>query len=276
MRVSETPKGTATATRRRVDRSGGADLILLYGTAGCGKTWSVLKKCDSLVQQGWQGTLHAIDIDHGLERNLSLFSKELDDHIAYYDNLTFRDCENALAQTSREAKSGDWVLVELLGRIYDECQSQHVRDVFGESYEDYLKAMRKAKATAERDDRAPDLDVKEWTAITKAHTAFMSQVQQLAMRGVNVVCTAEAKEVEYQGKFADKREMQSLFGGVGFKPAGQKLNSHKFHTIIFLNKTGADVWHAWFPKNRGPQLPDADVPKGQSVLDLYQRLSAAM
>lgn len=224
--------------------------ILIYGEQGCGKSFSVAKLIEQMLEEGH--VVFVIDRDRGLGAALEeVFGAPLRDHMP--ENLEYRLANewDKIPAAVNEAMSmlgpGDWCVTEMIGRFWDMAQEAYGEKVWG-SLADHILSLRveaqeqidkahikdKSKDATAIKSRAVGYGGMEgrtdWTVVKRMHNAEV--FDKLVLNGTfNLLATSSCRPVTDEEK---ERNEWETFHKVGKRPEGEKHQVHRFDTIAYL------------------------------------------
>ncbi len=236
--------------------------ILAFGTAGSGKTRMWLSIAKKYEQFKAPGVFYVLDTDATVAAMLdgeqfgSLLERTQwmtytpstsgkgtwtprevveDPRIIVFDPYDWPEYIDAVNFVRTHETNDDWTVVDMIGpQAWEEVQTYYIDQVFKKGETEFYLAARDKKGGALDGD-------KDWSNINRMYREFAGPL--IRMRG-HVFLVTGIKEVETEGFRADKKDVRVLFGGLGYKPAGQKATHHTMHTVIFAQefRTGEWIW----------------------------------
>jgi len=154
----------------------------------------------------------------------------------------------------------NWLLIDMVGRLWEMAQSYEVGEVYGKRASEFLLGARAAAVEAAKLGQPPSMPTPDWNVIKKFHNDdFMDLV--CARWKSNIVATTGADPIIQEWA---RPEDISFFGPLGYKPDGEKRNIHRFDTIMFLVERKGDRQFSTL-KDRGRKLI-----KNQPFTNLWQ------
>lgn len=221
--------------------------ILCYGGPGTGKTFDVLTIASWYQKTGTVGRFHILDSDNSLGRMLATDFG----HLTNVEVEPVYEWTDYLSNTERVVKvmtPDDWLVIDFIGPAWDACQDYYVDQVFSKGSDEFFLEARKANA------KGSALDgYKDWTVINKLYRKLPNTL--LKARG-HVYATSPADAINAA---MEDKDVQNIFGHVGFKPRGQKHLGHTFHTCLYLMQDRKG-WKVRTAKDRGREmLKGADI-----------------
>ncbi len=244
--------------------------ILLFGSAGASKTYSLLT-----IAMNFPDVLcFLIDPDDGVAQTL----KELGG-AAMFPNVEYRLVTNwtAIIAAVKEAEEmlvpGDWVMLEHIGKWWDWVQEQYAELAYDEGVGEHMARLAELHKIAKQNREAAKasglavekdtegggfggFNTREWAAIRAMHN--MDVVDRLLIKSpFNIAATSEAKEItplDRMSKSRATKEFLSLFEKYNYKPAGEKRTIYRFSTIALTSRPSRDEFKATILKARGDKL----------------------
>jgi len=202
--------------------------ILVFGPPGAGKSRTYIDIYNRIT-----GHMYVTDTDIALRR---MFGDQDQSRLTYNECHDYEESAKALSSHTKEAKEGDWVIIDLLTPTWAWCQ-------------DYWALKRgKVKPGTDLSMWLP-IDNKDfnWSEINRMYTNFMSKLMSTK---AHVLVVAEETDV-MEGKF--EGDTDRLFKEFGTKPRGQKRVPYMFHTAMHMGtknfKSGTE-YRVSVPKER--------------------------
>jgi len=212
--------------------------ILVYGSYKLGKSFCWLDIANSLYQSGnTEPHFYVVDTDFGVEKMLDEGFGHLEDAkmMTLYQPMDFEDLMVASREIRKNAKRGDWVVIDMLSYPWTEAQAFYMRGVFGDEPDNYFMQMRQeVVAKGGKDKRAyGGFEGTDWNFISKVYKEFELP---LTMKGTwNVFgVTEESKLDADRGASPEQVKLYKAVGGMA--PVGQKGIGHRFDTIFRMTK----------------------------------------
>lgn len=212
--------------------------MLLYGHGGSGKSTAALS-----VLRYTAGDMYVIDTDysHSYERAIATEFSDIDEsrlHVEAVDSDSWEEILPAVRKQAEAAQKGDWLVLDSITPTWGAVQSSYIRRRHGE---DFLDAFALSGVDASRSREDADMN---WTAINAEYNKLY---KALMGSPANVIITAEQDAIGDK----DDAKVKTVFGGVGFKPKGQKSLGHVTHTVLLLSKTRVGEYQFTTVKDRG-------------------------
>ena len=196
--------------------------ILVYGSAGSGKTTAWL----SLARKFPESTFHCIDTDASIDRMLQTEFRDLK-NVKVYPARSWEKCKLALSFIKREVKPNDWLVVDMLDSVWDFVQGYFTEQIFNKEIDTYFLEVRKkaqGKSTLEALEGWTD-----WVVINKLYQSWINEI--MYELPCNVFVTAKADKLSAK---KESQENLDMFSSIGYKAEGEKRNSYRTHTVLFL------------------------------------------
>jgi len=222
--------------------------ILLYGGTGSGKSFAWL----TLANHYKDNQFYCIDTDEAIARMKRYEFKDCN-NIHIYNCKNWKDCESNLYSIQQVVKSTDWLIIDMLDTCWDYVQSYFVKEVFNKKIDDYFVEARRGTAPGSTKLQALKGWV-DWVVINKIYQDFINSV--MYNMSCNVLVTAKAVKLDN----TEDDTTADIFSIVGYRPDGEKRNSYRVHTVIYLNHM-FDGYHITTVKDRGRKPFDNEILK---------------
>jgi len=208
--------------------------IQLCGDANSGKTYAYLrlarKKLEDARTNGREPEkFFVVDTDDTMPAFLNEGCEFSD---LYYENggnvypypaFSWDEAGATIGTICREAKEGDWVIVDVINRLYDQAQ-RRVAEQKGIVVTDaaFARGLNHSGFGA--------FGADEWNLVT---LIFNATVGRLLQNGnVNVIFVQHTTEVQPHTR--ERREIFALFDQLGLKPKGAPTIAGAVATVVFL------------------------------------------
>lgn len=204
--------------------------ILLMGPPGSGKSWAWRSIAEWMDKTGTPGRIVGADTDRAWEGQRP-DDGHLDNQVAMVRTPDFESVRDAVEAAVKDYQPGDWLVVDMIGRLWDFAQEFYTEQVFGQSMEDFWLDAKKY------DRNVGGAHGTNWAIIKKLYYAVLRDVFD-RWPGHLLCCTpvADIREPDKEGKGGDSTLTRSLFGKFGVKPAGRDDLPHPFHTVLLLQE----------------------------------------
>jgi len=226
--------------------------ILLMGPANSSKSWSWLTIAKWMKETSAPGLFYVADTDLAWEGQRPL-DGSLDDRIVQTDTFDYDTFEDVIQQARLKHQPGDWLVLDMVNKMWDFSQQAYFEKVFGKELDDYWLETKKAGGNIGGDYGS------NWTVINKLYDALTLKI---ARYPGNVLACTPAQEVRQPdsktGKGGDDRDTLLQFGRFGYKPMGQKLLAHNFHTVLLLQEVPKAGWAYSSVKDRNRPLVNGE------------------
>jgi len=256
--------------------------ILVMGITGSGKSYQWLKLAEDLKPTG--ARFRVIDTDNAIPYMLetqfpslkpedggNVFVHQAADWLEYklgvkwllrkplssteVDQLKASEPWVLEDYKSGPPKPSDWTVIDMIDNAWKTVQSYFVTEVFGDEPGQYFLMVRKEMEAGFRKTKKGDMPQsaitegldgwKDWAVINKLYDDWMLPI--VYQIHTHVYATAKVEKLEPR---TDKDpEVLTLFGELGYRPAGQKSLGHQMHTL-FLFVPGKDSWYITTIKDR--------------------------
>lgn len=214
--------------------------ILVFGGAGSGKSRQGLAIASKVKASGHDW--YCIDTDDGIERLLVTEFQNLD--IDIHPAHRWESYLSALEDIGAKVKSGDWLHIDLIDYAWDAAQAHFIQQVYGKGAGEFFLDVRKEAGSA-KDAAKKVAQEQMWPVVNKLYKEWINPI--VYELPCHIYACATASTVSDR----DDKEIRKLYPS-GVKPAGQKLLSHQFHTIIqFDGNQEKGEWHATTIRDRG-------------------------
>ena len=239
--------------------------ILAFGIFGSGKTYAWLKIAQWAHKTKSPARFFVIDTDAAVERMLwSEEFKDVADRVIVRPVFEWPEYVEALNEFLQQATEHDWIIVDMIGSAWDAVQSYFVDEVFEKDIGQYFLEVRKAREN--KKNLAPFEGWKDWPVINKLYLTWATKLAYQARCHV-FVTTQEDRVTE-----EDEKQIQTLFGGLGFKPKGQKQLGHQYHTVLRFHYARPGDWRVTTIKDRQRPMLDGQ-PVKDFVLDYLVKVA---
>lgn len=229
--------------------------ILVYGGPDAGKTRALLSIAKWHQKLGSDATFHVL-VTPGNSYDRSL-SPQGDfgnlTNITIYDVGDMRDYIDAARKARSSMRAHDWFSIDLMSSAWPAAQDEFAEHKWGSDLADYW--MTKAVDA----DGSP-IDGWDWGVINKRYRSLVNN--EIARMPGHVLCmSAEAglREASRTGKGGESQRYQEWFGRIGYKPAGQKEDAHRYDTVIRMSQVRAGKWVAVQARDREREWESFDV-----------------
>lgn len=211
--------------------------ILVYGSAGSGKTYSWL----SLARANKEVSFHCIDTDASVPRMLNTEFRDLL-NVEVYPARKWDKLEIALALIEQKAHKEDWLVVDMICSCWDFAQAHFVEQIFGKKIDDYYMEARKNLKQGKQLQAIGGWD--GWSVINKFYQDWTNRI--CYDLPYNVFLAAKSVSLTT----SDDQEVKDIFESIGAKPEGEKRNHYRVHTVLYFAHT-IDKYLMTTAKDRG-------------------------
>ena len=230
------------------------EVILLAGSPGSGKSYSVAKLCEQGLDEF---EVVVLDRDRGLAKAIQgIFGKKAPTNLTYFLANEWDKMEKAVDYALTNLEPGDWFVSEMVGSMWDFAQTEYSRRVYGEDVTDHLLALRadaqevidaakvslrssdpKAKKEAQRilGEKMQYSGMEgrtDWSVIKRLHSDKVfdhlirdGQFNMLSTTSLTALSTEEIN-----------RGSWPLFQQYGKRPEGEKHNIHRYDTLVMVER----------------------------------------
>ena len=235
--------------------------VLLYSGPAVGKSYAVLSLAEYLNEISPDTTIWVVDPDRGIQKAWK--NEKTDVKIKHIPVNSWEKLEETVDYIGKNHKPGDWVVIEMIGRFWEMAQSYVISEVYGSKAGEYLLLARQKAVQDSKKNQPATMPSVDWNVVKKLHNDdFIDRI--LSEWDVNVLITTSADPLIRE---FDDPKIMSQFESVGYKPDGEKRNSHRVDTVMFmtLNAKGRQITTL---KDRGRALI-ADLDVGNNVWVSY-------
>lgn len=234
-----------------LDRMLDREVILLGGSPGSGKSFSVAALVSDGLEQGFK--VAVLDRDRGLHKVIrELFGDDKPENLAYFLLDEWAKAEEAANYALENLGPGDWFVFEMIGSIWDFAQTEYSRLVYDEGLTNHIMLLR---AEAQEIIRQQGVDPKskearkitgekigfsgldgrqDWSLIKRMHNNEL--FDKLIIRGdFNILSTTSMTLISN-----DEMEKHKYpeFESLGRRPEGEKHQQHRHDTLAVVDKKG--------------------------------------
>lgn len=219
--------------------------ILTFGAAGSGKSTAWLSTAKWLQEQGSTATFWVLDTDRAASRMLAGVK------FAGLTNIKVAVCRNwpeLVAATDAaldRARAGDWLVVDMVDKVWEYAQAHFVNVMHGVDMEAYLLTVRKALG-ANSKNLKPFEGMIDWPVINGMYKGWSDRTL-MNDRGIHVFGVTPMKAIDER---LTGDEIKEAFGNLGVYPSGQKHLAHQFHTVLLMSQAKGNKWLANTAKDR--------------------------
>lgn len=257
--------------------------MLLGGDTVAGKTYAWLRRCKqdydrTIGTSQRMPTWFVLDTDDSMPSALGEGEEfeqlyyERGGPIRPYPAFTWDESAAAVGTILKEAQRGDWIVIDLSNRLYDQAQNK-VAQIRGKSLvnEKIDRAIRKQGFGAFNSD--------DWGMVTQIFDNVIDQL--MYQTEANLIFVSHITDVVNAKNRAEKREVMVLFDQLGMKTRGAPKLPGTVDTIVilwavkrFMKDDGGRVVgsqiarHATTLKDRGREAYSDDI-YGQDFFDVF-------
>ena len=215
--------------------------IILFGESNAGKTRWYLNVLQSLKEKGMkkEDILMCIvypDRPTGLTKLVNLIPPEFTDRVMILPVNNYEEmvsatgiAEQKLIEHQEKTGKYGWLVIELLEESWRSAQDYYSRQAYGVTLAEYF-AQKRQQIAAQKDDSSAYKALEGWSdwPIIKFFHNF-NWIDKIKRFPFNVIFTSEIKQ---------ETNADSIFSGIGYRPAGEKDNLHRVDTILYLSHKG--------------------------------------
>jgi hypothetical protein len=224
--------------------------ILTYGGPGSSKTRSWMTIAEYYRKTNTPGKFYLLDTDDTYYANIEEFPELAETNIIEPHYIyEWTDYMAKAKEFAAKAKPGDWIIVDLFDKGWEEAQNEYSNRVYGEDKADYYLLRREEVAKAKKDPKnfqAFD-GWTDWNVIKPMHASWANYVLFRNKAHVYLATTQKALD-----RKTDQKDIVDTFAHLGTKPGGEKsIGVHGVNTVIkFTNKSSGE-WIMDTAKDRG-------------------------
>ncbi|MHB8997666.1 MAG: DEAD/DEAH box helicase family protein [Armatimonadota bacterium] len=219
--------------------------ILAFGAAGSGKSTAWLEIAKWLQAAGSMATFWVLDTDRAAGRMMA------GEKFAGLHQVKIAPCTNwteLMAATDAaldRARPGDWLVVDMVDKVWEYAQAHFTLTMHGKDMESYLMSVRKALG-ANSKNLKPFEGMVDWPVINGIYKAWSDRTL-MNDRGIHVFGVSPMKAIDER---LTGDEIKEAFGNLGVYPAGQKHLAHAFHTVLLMAQGKGNFWATHTAKDR--------------------------
>ena len=211
--------------------------ILLMGGPDSGKTRALLTVAAWHQKRGSDATFYILSNDMGYEPYLVGGEFADLDNLVVEDVATMAEYLDAARRIRSKVREHDWFTIDLLNGGWEAAQDEYAEKRYGRDLSDYW--MTKLATEGE------DFPVGgwEWGPINKRYRDLANNC--MLRMPCHVMCMSAQtglREASKSGKGGEDPKIKAMFERLGCKPAGQKDDPHRFHTVIHLSQVSKAKW----------------------------------
>ena len=228
--------------------------ILLFGGPDAGKTKALLDIAKWHRRLKSDAIFYILSTDMALEHNLMGDAYRDLDNVVFENVSTMADYIEAAKTFRSKMRSQDWFTVDLLNDGWAAAQDEYAEHKWGTDLADYW--MTKAI-----DSDGSPIDGWDWGIVNKRYRSLANNYL-LRMPGHVLCISSEAalrEAAKSSGKGGETAQIKEMFGRIGRKPAGQKEDPHRFHTVIHMSQPMTGKWTAVQARDREREWKSFEV-----------------
>jgi len=228
--------------------------ICLMGSSGSGKTRSWLSIAEMARKTRSDARFYVVDTDEAAHTMMWRgFPKLFEAGTVEVEVATdYREVYAALEKFLKVVKPGDWLIVDLMSKLWEMAQDFYVEEVYGEDKASFFLAKRQDMQEASKKNKnfQPFEGWLDWPVI-KAQYTKLSNMAFLKHRGNVLVCTgAQPLNRGGMGGAGDPKDIIETFAHIGARPEGEKRMAHSLHTVMFMQQVSDSTWRMRTGKDR--------------------------
>jgi hypothetical protein len=210
------------------------ELILSYGVGGTGKSTAILE----VARYCPTDTFYVFDNElYNYDRLLATEFTDLR-NVDVTPCDEWYDWKKGIQKVSQNMREDDWIVIDSSTPTWDAVQAWFVEEVHGKDIDEYFLARRMmdqaAKDSGNGDNKrgfsALSGEDGDWQIINKEY--FKHFYNALIKSPGHVYLTAEQAAIEKN----DEKDTKAAYGGLGFRPKGQKRLGHVPMTTLWFTK----------------------------------------
>ena len=230
------------------------EVLLVVGSPNSGKSYSVARLIEDSVEGGYRVCI--IDRDRGLGKALrELGMTSLPEGTRYFNAVNWEKVEEGVASAMADFGPGDWIVLEMMGELWNLAQTAYSEKVFGQTLDEYVMGLR---VEAEAKVREAALDPRsrgatsqrqrevgyqgmegrtDWPRIKGMHNQRVRD-RLITESNCNILATTSTVPLTDEGQAAAYPQWKR----VGVRPEGEKHNVYKFDTWVYVEfKDGSSL-----------------------------------
>jgi len=229
------------------------EFIILIGTAGVGKSFSILSLADTWAKFRPEGIIYAIDIETGIAKTWqAVFSHLKNLKLWHGDQVDNSDkFIDVFDEVIKLVTPDDWLCIESDTRIWDICQDTGWMKVTGQTKDKYL---------SQRFDKGgpvtPQPDQLWQVALDAYRRRFRDVLVNQVRLKTNILVTTGVTKGSPRVSGARRESMKLL--GIDVQPDGHAENTRNPDTVILLSKD-SEGYFAEVLKDRGGDKPGEQI-----------------
>ena len=143
------------------------------------------------------------------------------------------------------AKEGDWLVIDMVDKVWEYAQAHFVHVMHGVDMDAYLTSIRQA-LPKDKKNLKPFEGLTDWPTINGIYRGWSDRTL-MNDRGIHIFGVSPMKAID--GRLTGE-DMKEMFGNLGVYPAGQKHLAHQFHTVLLMSQAKGNLWKADTAKDR--------------------------
>jgi hypothetical protein len=223
----------------RKSRTG--ERILLYGTAGVGKSFCWIDIAQKMYELGNPGKVYVIDTDNAVEAMFGEGYDHLEETIEYWTCYNWNDLKHAQEEiVRRDLSRDDWLVVDLLSFPYTEVRRHYTEMIYGQDLETYLLETASMVKEAEKRKEGHKRQFGDWESSDWDHMGkiYMAWEVPLTLRmKANVLATAEERAVS-SDRGAKPAQVKKYAPVSNSRPYVNNTAEHRFRTVLRVSAPG--------------------------------------
>lgn len=229
------------------------EFIMLLGTAGTGKSYSVLSLAEAWQRIKPEGKVYVIDTETGIAKTWKAAFPRVRNMLLYHGEMV-NDADKFIevfSSISKQVTEKDWLCLESDTRIWDMCQDNGWMKVTGQKKDEYLsQRVSKGGPTTPQPDQL-------WQVVLDLYRRRFRDVlvNDLRMRTNILVTTGLTRNAPRTSP--SRRESMKLLN-IDVTPDGHGENTRNPDTVIMMSRESDGYW-AEVLKDRGSDKPGQQV-----------------
>lgn len=222
--------------------------ILLCGQPTSGKTYAILALADYVGVRDPKAKVYILDADRGMGK----VKRDWPDveNIDHTLARSWDDIQDWIEEVEPKQTARDWIVIDMIGRLWEMAQSFEVGIVHQQSMGKRLLEARRDLVAASKLQAPGSLPQPDWTVIKKLHNDEF--IDRISTRwDSHIIATTSVDPLDAN---RDDGLLVSVFQEYGWKPDGEKRNIHRFDTIMFIQEVAKGKRRFTTIKDRGRPL----------------------
>lgn len=216
--------------------------ILIYGGPGAGKSYSWADISQWERRTDPEHKIFVVNTDLGrVDRMLDQFP-DLGENVTWTDAEDFTEMYEAMKKYGEMGGRDDWLVLDMIDLLYDRCQDWFMEEALapGKSAPEFMMEYRK------QSDANPMTETGgwgiNWQIVKRWYRQAMGFIHKFPGHAMVLTPADNVRMPDRNGKGGDAKDVISIFGAWGVKPAGEKRIGHSFPTVLLLAMPTKGKW----------------------------------